>query len=463
MTDPKREAAQAGSNASDSQSPAPATAPGSLAPWAEPAWHNALTSPYYNSSHRRLQSYIRSYINTHILPHALEWEAQGEAPRTAAAAWLASGIPFLDLSRSIPAGYAPPLPAPLRAAIGDDPSTKLDVFHFLLSADETSRVEGGVLVSLGGANAIGLPPVLYHGTDAQKGKWLPGLFDGRVSFCLGVTEPQGGSDVGNIRTRAVRMESADGVFYVVNGAKKWITGAPWASHMPTAVRTGAAGSGAAGVSVLVIPLDASGVTIRRIENSGQRAGGASWVELDDVRVSAENLLGKENEGFKILMTNFNKERFIMAVGCNRKARTCLSHALAYAHTRETFGKPLIANQVIRQKLARIAQDIEAHWAWLEQLAFHVQNSPKLWQDGEIAGRVALAKVKGGRLLERAAREAQQVFGGAGYQRGEGPGAVVEQITRDLRMMVVGGGSEEILEDLAVKQEVAVAKGRGWKL
>lgn len=236
---------------------------------------------------------------------------------------------------------------------------------------------------------------------------------------------------------------------------------PLATHMTTAVRTGP--PGASGLSVLVIPVSSRGFTHRRIPNSGQNGGGASFVELDDVHVPVENLLGRENHGFKIVMTNFNKERFIMSIACNRKARTCLSESWAYASKRHTFGKPLIANQIIASKLATMGRYVESHWAWLEQLAFHIQSSKLGWQDPEIAGQIALAKVHGGRILEMANREAQQIFGGAGYQRGAGPGAVIEQMSRDLRMMVVGGGSEEIIADLAVRQETALAKRRGWKL
>jgi alkylation response protein AidB-like acyl-CoA dehydrogenase len=238
------------------------------------------------------------------------------------------------------------------------------------------------------------------------------------------------SDVANIQTTA--KKTSDGKFYVVNGYKKWITGMPTATHMTTAVRTGGPGMG--GISVIVIPVDSKGVSHRRIPNSGQNGGGASFVELDDVHVPVENLIGKENNGFRIIMTNFNKERFIMSIGCNRKARTCLSESFAYASTRHTFGKPLIANQIIAHKLATIGRYVESHWAWLEQLAYHIQHAPLGWQDPEIAGQIALAKVHGGRILEMANREAQQIFGGAGYQKG-GPGAVIEQMSRDLRMMV----------------------------
>lgn len=142
--------------------------------------------------------------------------------------------------------------------------------------------------------------------------------------------------------------------------------------------------------------------------------------------------------------------------------TCLSVAFDYANKRETFGKPLIANQIIAAKFSTLARYIESHWAWLEQIAYAVQQSPLGFQDPDVAGRIALAKVQGGRIQEMANREAQQILGGAGYQKG-GPGAVVEQMSRDLRMMVVGGGSEEIIADLAVRQETIQAKRRGWKL
>ncbi|KAF2672992.1 acyl-CoA dehydrogenase-like protein [Microthyrium microscopicum] len=420
-----------------------------LAPWSEPSF-NHLHSPYYTPSHLRLRDALATYLETHILPNALAWEADGTAPRAEALRWARSGFAFAD----IPTAYRPAdLPQP-----ADIPASELDAFHLLVSTDQSSRVPGGVMTSLAGASVIGAPPIIAHGTDAQKERWLPGLFTWETSFSLGITEPGAGSDVAGLRTTAVR----EGSVYVVNGYKKWITGTPWATHMTTAVRTGGAGMG--GISILVIPLDSAGVSWKRIPNSGQNAGGASLITLDNVRVPVENLLGQENEGFKIIMTNFNRERFVLAVGSNRMARDCLSESLRYAHDRETFGKPLIANQIIRHKIATMARGVEAHWAWLEQIAYHVQKSTQGWNSTEVASRIALAKVTGGKLVEKASREAQQIFGGAGYQRG-GVGAKIEQISRDLRMMVVGvsGGSEEILNDLAVRMELFNSTKKGWKL
>lgn len=413
--------------------------------WAEPAWFGSLESPYYNDSHRALQAYVRKYVDDNIIPHALEWEERGDCPDEAKDSYIKTGLPLAD----IPAQYKP---SELRSLAGI-PTEKLDTFHNMILVDELARFEGGVGIALaGGANAIGVPPIMNHGTEEQRRRWIPGLSTRQTSFCLGITEPTGGSDVGNIRTKAVK--SPDGRFYVVTGTKKWITGAQWATHMTTAVRTGKPGFG--GISLLVVPLSSPGIEIEKIKNSGQNAGGASWVRMTDVRVPVDNLLGQENTGFKFIMTNFNKERFMMAVICNRKARTCMSIALQYAITRETFGQPLISHQIIRHKLVTIGREVESHWAWLEAIAYHVQVHG--WQTDTIAGRIALAKVSGGRILELAAREAQQVMGGVAYQRnGPGGGGRVEQITRDLRMMVVGGGSEEILEDLAFRQEAKAAQ------
>lgn len=408
--------------------------------WAEPAWFGALESPYYNDSHRTLQAYVRKYVDDNIMPHALEWEERGDCPNHIKESYIKTGLPLAD----IPAQYKP---SELRSLAGI-PTEELDAFHHMILVDELARFEGGVGIALaGGANAIGVPPIMNHGTEEQRRRWIPGLSTRQTSFCLGITEPTGGSDVGNIRTRAVK--SPDGRSYVVTGTKKWITGAQWATHMTAAVRTGKPGFG--GISLLVIPLSSHGIEIEKIKNSGQNAGGASWVRMTDVHVPVDHLLGQENAGFKYIMTNFNKERFMMAVICNRKARTCMSIALQYALTRETFGQALISHQIIRHKLVTIGREVESHWAWLEAIAYHVQMHG--WQTDTIAGRIALAKVSGGKILELAAREAQQVMGGVAYQRmGPGGGGRIEQITRDLRMMVVGGGSEEILEDLAFRQE-----------
>ncbi|KEZ41687.1 Acyl-CoA dehydrogenase domain-containing protein [Scedosporium apiospermum] len=421
---------------------------GNPAPFAEPAWYNALASPYYNDSHRRLRNYVRSYLEKNVFPYVEEWEEEGSVPKDASRDYARAGLAFQEM----PAEYSGGIGLP-----GGIPFDEWDIFHFVVLHYELAKICcGGVAAGLGAGSAIGVPPIVRYGTEEQKRRWLPGVFSGDTVFCLGATEPTGGSDLANLRTTA--KKTLDGKAYIVNGHKKWITGGLSATHMTTAVRTG--GPGAAGVSVLIIPMDLPGITRRKIKNSAFNAGESTWVTLENVQVPAENLLGQENQGFPCLMLNFNRERLLIAVTMNAQARVCLEDAWAYAMDRHTFGQPLFSHQIIRHKLATLARYIESHWAWIEQITYHIKVTGDV--GAELASRIALAKVHGGRLLELANREAQQIFGGAGYQRG-GVGSRVEQISRDLRVNIVGGGSEEIITDLAVRQEMAQAKKRGSKL
>jgi alkylation response protein AidB-like acyl-CoA dehydrogenase len=258
-----------------------------------------------------------------------------------------------------------------------------------------------------------------------------------------------GSDVAGITTIAERK----GDKYIVNGAKKWITNAIFADYCTAAVRTG--GEGRNGISALIIPLKAAGVTCKKIENSGVSASGSTYIEFDDVEVPVENLLGRENEGFDIIMSNFNHERLWLACTSLRMARVCAQDAYEHALRRHTFGKPLIENQVIRAKFAKIARSIEPVHAYMESIVFIIKQLKKKGPDQvdlNVGGMIATLKTSAGRALEKVNRDAQQILGGAGYAK-DGKGGRVEQISRDVRVMVVGGGSDEILSDLAVKLEM----------
>ncbi|KAG9517869.1 acyl-CoA dehydrogenase, partial [Aureobasidium melanogenum] len=182
--------------------------------------------------------------------------------------------------------------------------------------DELSRIRTRPQAGLAGVSSIGAPPILTHGTESQKDAWLPGLFTGEFSFCLGATEPISGSDLANLRTAA--QKTPNGQYHIVNGHK--IIGAISATHMTTTVGTG--GSGAQGISVPVISTSPEGFSAGKIKNSGNNAGNSAWVTLENVNVPVTNLVGKANAGFKVLMTTFNKERFLIAVAMNHQARIC---------------------------------------------------------------------------------------------------------------------------------------------
>ncbi|KAL2692385.1 hypothetical protein Neosp_002792 [[Neocosmospora] mangrovei] len=402
-------------------------------PFADPLWLTRGESPYYGESHRRLQKEVQ--------------QRHAKLGYTAVAAY---PVAFDQLQ-----GQRLP---------GDIPPHEWDAFHDLVVIDELARCGYlGIVWALGCGNSIGLPPVIQFGNPEQKRRFLPDVLSGKTRFCLAVTEPDAGSDVAGITTTAERK----GDKYIVNGAKKWITNGIFADYCTAAVRTG--GDGTFGISALIVPLKASGVTCKKIENSGVEASGSTYIEFDNVEVPVSNLLGQENKGFPIIMNSeylyynsyshthhvdFNHERLWLACTALRMARVCLHDAYKHALNRETFGKPLIQNQVIRAKFSTMARHIESTHSWMEQLVYISKTNPK----APLGGQFANLKVLAGQTLEKVNRESQQVMGGLGYSK-NGRGARIEQISRDVRVMVVGGGSEEILTDLALNQEVKAEKSK----
>ncbi|GIC84206.1 acyl-CoA dehydrogenase family protein [Aspergillus udagawae] len=417
-------------------------------PFADPLWLNRIYSPYYTASHRRLQREVREYVDTHIAPFCEEWEQQGSVPievQTRHAELGYTAVAAFPLAKDYLHGQRLP---------GDIDPQEWDGFHDLIVIDELARCGYlGIVWALGCGNSIGGPPVINFGNEEQKRRLLPGMLTGKARFCLGVTEPDAGSDVAGITTTAERK----GDVYIVNGAKKWITNGIFADYCTAAVRTGE--EGIRGISALVIPLKTPGVTCRKIRNSGVEASGSTYIEFDQVKVPVANLLGQENNGFHIIMNNFNHERLWLACTSLRMARVCAEDAYKHAISRETFGKKLIENQGIRSKFSAMGRSLDSAYAWMEQLVYMSEMARKDCRDIAMGGLFANLKVLAGRTLEMVNREAQQVMGGLGYSK-NGRGARIEQISRDVRVMVVGGGSEEILSDLAVREEIKAMAKKG---
>ncbi|TGO87251.1 hypothetical protein BPOR_0238g00030 [Botrytis porri] len=392
-------------------------------PYSEPLWYSRNVSPHYTTLHCKLRAAVRKYVDEEILLYAFDWESAGKAWRRHAE------LGYLALSTGLSDVKLP----------GDIKPEEWDSWHTLIVTDELSRVSyTGVLWGL-----------VNFGTEEQKAKFLPGVANGSIRFCLGITEPDAGSDVANIKTTAV----SSGGHYVVNGSKKWITNAIWADYVTAAVRTG--GVGASGISLLIIPLKADGVSRRTMHNSGVGASGSTFLTFDDdVKVPIENLLHKEGRGFEVIMSNFNAERKSIASSAIRLSRVCAEDAWKHACTRETFVKKLIENPVIRAKFVKMGRMIEPAQAFLEQLTWLIELGREDGgeNDMRIGGMTAMLKVVSTRCLEKCVREAQQIMGGLGYARG-GKGGRIEAISRDVRVMTVGGGSEEIMSELAIKEEV----------
>jgi len=434
---------------------APALPPfGDQIPFADPMWYQGYYSPYYGEKHARIRSRVRKWLEENVVPHLDDWEEQGGFPPSlyrdfAQAGWLA----YCTGNRDYPSKYFPNKHADIC------PDAEVDAFVGAAVSDEVCRIGSGALVwFLSGGFLIGLPPVMNFARPEVRDRVIPQVMAGNKRICLCITEPRGGSDVANLETTAEK--TADGKHYIVNGVKKWITNGMFADFFSVAVRTG--GPGMNGVSMLLVEKTFPGVSVRKITTQGMTGTGTAFVEFDDVKVPVENLIGAENQGFKVIMSNFNHERIAVIVQAVRFARVCFEDAIRWSFQRKTFGKPLFGHDVIRNKLAQMASKIEAAQASLDNLLYQDQCMTPQLASLKLGGPIAGLKAFSTQMLEYVAREASQIFGGLAYTRG-GKGGRVERIYRDVRALAIPGGSEEIMLDLAIRQSVKVQKHFGAKL
>ncbi|MFC0283174.1 acyl-CoA dehydrogenase family protein [Camelimonas abortus] len=375
-----------------------------------------IPNPHLTPEHYAFRDTMRRFVQTEIEPYASEWDEAGTFPRELYRK--AADIGLLRLG--FPEEY------------GGIPA---DLFYNNIASAEMARAgAGGVGASLM-SHTIGLPPVLAAGSPELKAKLAPPTLAGEKIFALAITEPSGGSDVASLRTTARR----EGDHYVINGQKTFITSGMRADYITVAVRTG--GEGRQGISLVVVEADTPGFSRTPLRKMGWWASDTATLYFDDCRVPVENLLGEENGGFPLIMRNFNSERLGMAAGCIGQARTCLEETVNYARERRTFGRPLAEHQVIRHKLAEMTMRINASQAYLDHLTWRVMNGENPVAD------ICLLKNQATQTMEYCAREAVQTFGGAGFMRG----CKVERIYREVRVNAIGGGAEEIMRELAVRQ------------
>lgn len=376
-----------------------------------------LPNPHFTEEHHAWREALRRFVDVEIMPFAEEWDEAGAIP---ASLWpKAAAVGLLGF------GYP--------ESFGGVPG---DSWHAWIVNEELARIGvGGIPASLM-VHGIGLPPVLNWGSEAMQSAVAPAVLRGERWISLGITEPGGGSDVASLTTTAVR----EGDHYVVNGSKTYITGGMRANWVSTAVRTG--GPGAKGVSMLLIPTDAEGFSRTALDRKmGWWACDTATLYFDNVTVPVDNLIGAENEGFKVIMTNFNNERMGMAAAMEASARVCLEEAVNWARERQTFGKRLADHQVIRHKIAQMKQKLNATQAYIRLCYESIEAGMPNPAD------IALLKVQASEVMEFCAREAMQILGGVGYMRGNR----VERIYREVRVNAIGGGSEEIMRDLASRQ------------
>jgi len=367
--------------------------------------------------HRLLRESVRAFTEREIVPYLAEWERQGDVPRS--------------LSRR--AGEAGLLGAGWPEEVGGSGG---DITHGSVVTEELiqSGGSGGVIAALF-THAIAIPHVLAAGDAEQIERWVRPTLEGRLIGSLAVTEPDGGSDVASLRTRAVR----DGDHYVVNGAKTFITSGARADFVTTAVRTG--GDGHGGVSLLVIERGTAGFTVnRRLDKMGWWCSDTAELSFTDVRVPAGNLVGAEGTGFLQIMRNFQTERIGIAVQAYATAQRCLDLALAWARDRHAFGRPLVGQQVIRHKLTEMARQVDVAREYTRAVM------ARMLAGEDCVQQVSMAKNTAVMACDHVVDAAVQIFGGMGYMRE----SEVERHYRDSRILGIGGGTSEIMNEIIAR-------------
>ena len=375
---------------------------------------------YFGETHNMVRQAVRKFVEREIKPFVDEWEEKGEFPE--------------GLYRK--AGDAGILGIGYPEAYGGSGG---DIFLKIAYIEELMRCgSAGVVAGLGSMD-ISIPPILAFGTEEQKSRFIPPVLKGDKIAALGITEPNAGSDVANIRTKAVLR----GNHYVVNGSKMLITSGYRADQLTCAVRTG--GEGYKGISLLIIESDTPGYSVsEKLRKMGWWASDTAQIFFDECEVPVENLLGKEGEGFSGIMENFQNERLQLSIMANMTAQMALEESLKYANERESFGRLLSGFQVTRHKLVDMATLVEASREFVYRVAAKIDAGKNQVKE------ISMAKNFACMVSDKVTYDAVQIHGGFGYMREY----LVERLYRDNRILSIGGGTQEIMKEIISKYILA---------
>lgn len=374
----------------------------------------------WNEERLALKESARLFTEREIMPSLQEWEDAGELPRSLTLAAAKAGL--------LSVGYP--------ESAGGEGGDLLDACA-LQEGFMEAGASGGLMASLF-THGISVPHIIDNGTPEQVDRWVRPVLAGDAISSLAITEPGGGSDVAGLTTRAVR----DGDHWVINGAKTFITSAVRGDWVVTACRTGGPDvRGHDALSLIVVPHGTPGFTVSRsLKKMGWHASDTAELAYDDVRVPADHLIGTEGQAFYYIAQQFVVERIFLALMGYGHAQRCLDLAVRYAKERETFGKPLVRNQVVRAKLVEMRRQVEvARTYTLDVAARHVAGE-------QVIAEACLAKQTAVDTAVAVSDQAVQVFGGTGYMHG----TEVERHYRDARLLPIGGGATEVLTDLAAR-------------
>jgi acyl-CoA dehydrogenase len=376
-----------------------------------------MTDPWTTPERLALRALARDVVAKEIAPHVAQWERDGELPRSLHRTFADAGL--LGVS----------FPEALGGGGGDAVDTAILTEEVILGGGS-----GGVVASLF-THGIAVPHMARNGSPYLVDRYVRPTLAGEKIGALAVTEPGGGSDVARLRTRAV----LDGDAYVVNGSKTFITSGVRADFVTVAVRTGGEGHG--GISLLVVDKDTPGFTVdRQLDKMGWRCSDTAELGFADVRVPVENLVGAEGSGFVQIMQQFQSERLGLAVQAYATAQRCVDLTLEWVRQRETFGRPLSSRQVVRHRVAEMARQ-----AWVARTTTRAAMAAWYETDNAVL-EVSMAKNTACAACDHVVDEAVQLHGGAGYLRD----SEVERHYRDSRILRIGGGTDEIMNEVIAK-------------
>lgn len=382
-----------------------------------------MPSIYFEPEHQMVRDQIRRFLREEVLPHADAWEREGAVPRAILRRMGELGL----LGLTHPEVYG---------------GSGLDTRATVLLAEELGRsTYGGFAITVLVHTDMASPHLARFGTDAQRRRYLPGVIRGEIVTAVAVTEPDAGSDVAALATRAAR----DGDAYVIDGAKMFITNGVHADLFVVAARTDPAAKPSRGLTLFLVERGTPGLAVSRsLDKMGWRSSDTAELAFQSCRVPAANVLGEPGRGFHAIMRNFQTECLALAAMAIGESDAALDLTLRYVTERRAFGTPLIHKQAIRQRLAMLAARVEAG----RQLVYHAA-----WLDAnghDAVREVSMAKAYCGELVNAVMYDCLQFHGGFGFMRE----ATIERMTRDARVQSIGGGATEVL-----LEEVAKRLGR----
>jgi len=379
---------------------------------------DATDGPWLAEEHRMLRREIRRFVETEVAPAGEAWEAAGTVPR--AVLRRMGELGFLGMRHEEAHGGA-----------------GLDARASLVLAEELGRSSfGGVSATVLVHTDMASPHLSRYGTPAQKARYLPGICAGETITAVAVTEPDAGSDVAGLRTRAVR----DGDSYVLNGAKVFITNGVHADLYFVAARTDAGAKPSRGISMFLVEKGTPGFRVaRKLDKHGWRSSDTAELAFEDARIPAANLLGEENRGFYAIMNNFQNERLVLGGMAIGEAQKALELTLDYVRQRRAFGRTLWERETIRQRLSMLWAKVQA----ARQLAYFAA-----WRDAQgqdVVKEMSAVKAYACEVVQEVVYDCLQFHGGAGYMTG----TAIERMARDARVLPIGGGATEVmLEEIA---------------